>query len=219
MNAGTSIFLIVLVLIGSFAGLGYLINQNVAAIQDREAANARSHELEVENASLRQQLTHCQAETTSEREAKEAAYSEARRLQAQVAELTVQLTQCNQLQGQGTASQVEPVEILAQTPSTPNQAVEPAASAAQSGSGSNTITWLMLATMFITMVTGSGSGAAHHPPQPAGAHPPPPASHRAAANHAHDPRADPGVRRLEAPQRITSPQGEPCCRSSSLPRR
>jgi hypothetical protein len=48
MNAGTSIFLIVLVLIGSFAGLGYLINQNVAAAQDRDAALTHSGELEAQ---------------------------------------------------------------------------------------------------------------------------------------------------------------------------
>jgi hypothetical protein len=154
MNAGTAVFLIVLVLIGSFAGLGYLINQNVAAMQDRDEAQSHSSAVEAANASLQQQLAQSQAETASEREAKEAAYSEARRLQAQVTELTEQLNQCNLLQGQ--ASVDEPVEVQAQTPSTPNQAVEPAAPAAQSGSGSNTITWLMLATVFITMVTGWG---------------------------------------------------------------
>jgi hypothetical protein len=69
----------------------------------------------------------------------------------------VQLTQCNQLQEQGAASAGEPVEILAQTLSISSQVVEPAAApTAQSGAGSNTITWLMLATVFITMVTGWG---------------------------------------------------------------
>ena len=157
MNAGTAIFLIVLVLIGSFAGVGFLVNQNIDAAQEREAAlshssalEAANHRLSQELASLRQQLTECQAARTTSENTSSACQLENDTFRQQVRTLTLErdqataaLNQCQQSGG---------VSPTPQAPFVP----QPAAPAAQSGSGSNTITWLMLATVFITMVTGWG---------------------------------------------------------------
>ncbi len=180
MNAGTAVFLIVLVLIGSFAGLGYLINQNVAAAQDREAALTRSSELEAENARLRQQLTQCQTETTN---------------------LGQQVTQCTTDLGQAQAALRVCEQSPSPSPSIQVPAVQPlAAPAAQSGSGSNTITWLMLATVFITMVTGWGVVLRTvRLSQPERTHRLPPATEQPLTVRMTR-RTDAGVRRLEAPQ-------------------
>lgn len=157
MNTGTSIFLIVLVLIASFAGLGYLINQNANTGEQLGTAQTRIDQLEaeirrlnLEIESLNEKLSQSQTETARERQAKEAALGEVQRLQAQVVQLAGLLEQER-------AARSQPEGSPNLSVSNPALVIEPAAALTpQLGSGNNLVTWLMLATLFIAMVTGWG---------------------------------------------------------------
>lgn len=157
MNAGTAIFLIVLVLIGSFAGLGFLINQNIDTVQERDAAvdhstavEATNYRLSQELESLRQQLTACQTERTNCETSYTTCQVENTTFRQQVRTLDLELNQAT-----SALSQCQQTGGASPTPQAP-LVPQPANPATQSGSGSNTITWLMLATVFVTMVTGWG---------------------------------------------------------------
>ena len=157
MNAGTAIFLIVLVLIGSFAGLGYLINQNIDAAEELGDARISNSALEKTNIALSQEITRLQAALATcqtERANWETSYDtcqiENTTFRQQVRTLDLELNQAisllSQCQQSGGATPVPEAPVIP----------EPTNPATQSGSGSNTITWLMLITVFVTMVTGWG---------------------------------------------------------------
>jgi len=157
MNAGTAIFLIVLVLIGSFAGLGFLINQNIDTAEELGTARTSNTALEATNYRLSQEITSlqaalatCQTERTNWETSYNTCQVENNTFRQQVRTLDLELNQAtsalSQCQQSGGATPIPEVPVFPQ----------PANPATQSGSGSNTITWLMLATVFVTMVTGWG---------------------------------------------------------------
>jgi uncharacterized protein HemX len=157
MNAGTAIFLIVLVLIGSFAGLGYLINQNITITEELGTANTSNTALEKTNLALSQEITRlqdaltaCQTERTSLQTTINACQVENITFREQIRAQDLELNHVNSL-----LSQCQQSGSVLPGPEAPVDP-QPAAPATQSGSGSNTITWLMLVTVFVTMVTGWG---------------------------------------------------------------